>query len=82
MNKMLTVFFDRVNPASRVAKPKCMIKTRKVATIIQTLFVVNTASEILLSVFCCGVSFGLGFSAAGVAAGVVAAGTVAVAVAS
>ena len=37
LNRILTVFLDRVRPASRLAKPRCMINTRKVATSIQVL---------------------------------------------
>ena len=42
LNKMFTVFLDWVNPASTPANPKCMINTRAVAIIIQTLLAVRS----------------------------------------
>src|SRR5690606_17195398 len=41
LNRMFTVFFDCVKPASTLAKPKCIINTNAVANIIQMLLVVN-----------------------------------------
>jgi hypothetical protein len=37
LNRMLVVFLARVSPVSTMAKPKCMMKTRPAANIIQTL---------------------------------------------
>jgi len=45
LNKMFVVFFARVRPDSSEAKPKCMTKTRKVATSIQVLFAVKRPCE-------------------------------------
>ena len=44
LKRMFTVFFDWVSPDSRVANPRCMTKTRKVATIIQVLLTAKSAS--------------------------------------
>jgi hypothetical protein len=41
---MFTVFFARHSPDSTDANPRCMMKTRKVDTIIQVLFTTNPAS--------------------------------------
>jgi hypothetical protein len=41
LNRMFTVFFDCVSPASSEAKPRCMINTSRVATIIQMLLAVR-----------------------------------------
>ena len=41
LNKILIVFFDRVRPASKDPKPKCMINTKKIDIIIHTLLIVN-----------------------------------------
>jgi len=41
LNRTLTVFFDLVNPDSRVANPKCIINTRSVDIKIHRLFIVN-----------------------------------------
>ena len=46
LKRMLTVFFDCVSPDSRVANPRCMTKTRKVATIIQVLLTAKSASDV------------------------------------
>lgn len=43
LNKILTVFFARVKPDSRVAKPKCIINTNIVDISIQVLFTVKSA---------------------------------------
>jgi hypothetical protein len=40
---MLTEFLALVNPVSRVAKPRCIIKTRKAEQSIQVLLTVNMA---------------------------------------
>jgi hypothetical protein len=48
LKRMFTVFFDRVNPVSTVAKPRCMIKTNAVAINIQRLFTVNMASPAVM----------------------------------
>ena len=42
LNSMFTVFFDLVSPVSRAANPRCIIKTRKVASSIHTLFATKT----------------------------------------
>ena len=34
--QMFTAFFARVSPVSTMAKPACMMKTRKAATSVQT----------------------------------------------
>ena len=46
LNKILTVFFCRVNPASSKEKPMCMKNTSAVQIIIHTLFAVNSAVSI------------------------------------
>jgi hypothetical protein len=46
LNKMLTVFFARVSPDSKVAKPKCIMNTRMVETSIQVLFTVKRAASL------------------------------------
>ena len=43
LNKMLTVFLERVKPVSRQAKPRCIINTRNVATNIQVLLTTYVA---------------------------------------
>ena len=43
LNRMFTVFLERVSPDSRVAKPRCMMNTRNVATSIQVLLTVNVS---------------------------------------
>jgi hypothetical protein len=43
LKRMLIVFFCRVRPISRKAKPECIKNTRAVQTIIQTLLAVNVA---------------------------------------
>ena len=48
LNKMLTTFFFCTSPASNVAKPKCMEKTKMVEIIIHKLLVVKIASFIIL----------------------------------
>ena len=45
LNRMFTVFFACVSPLSRHAKPRCMMKTRNVATSIQVLLTVNSSCE-------------------------------------
>jgi hypothetical protein len=40
---MFTVFLDCPNPASTPAKPRCMINTKPVDSIIQMLLAVNSA---------------------------------------
>ena len=42
LNRMFTVFFDRVSPDSTVAKPRCMMNTSAVANIIQMVLVVKS----------------------------------------
>ena len=42
LNKIFTVFFDRTKPASKDAKPKCIIKTRTVDTNIHVLLAVKS----------------------------------------
>ena len=46
LNKIFTVFLDLVKPDSRVANPKCIIKTRMVAIKIHRLFIVNNSTLI------------------------------------
>ena len=41
LNKILTVFLAWPNPASTPANPRCMIKTKAVANIIQILLAVS-----------------------------------------
>ena len=43
LKRMLTVFLDRVRPLSRVANPRCMMKTSIPAIMIQRLLVVNAS---------------------------------------
>ena len=43
LKSMLMEFFCLVSPISRNENPRCMKKTRKVQTIIHTLFVVNNS---------------------------------------
>ena len=44
LNRILTVFFACVSPASSVAKPRCIMNTKNAETNIQVLFIVNMAS--------------------------------------
>jgi len=44
LNRMLTVFLARVSPVSRNEKPRCMMNTRQVHTIIHVLFTTNITS--------------------------------------
>ena len=45
LNRMLTVFLARVRPDSSIAKPRCIMKTRKVETSIQVLLTTKSTSS-------------------------------------
>ena len=48
LNKIFTVFFDRVKPASNAANPRCIIKTKAVAINIHKFETVKFITSILL----------------------------------
>ena len=67
LNKMFTVFLDRVSPDSSVAKPRCMMKTSIPANMIHRLLVTKPSVCSIADTVAAGVSSVSGSAASSVA---------------